>query len=184
MTPLAIAAVAVALIWGAQRIAAEIRALRDESVHGRALAIVQLFAPGIESAQTDPRALLVWQPLARTVRRLMPAECAALDRAAAGEFPFTTQQIEAAHARWTADWLAWERAHDSEYKARTAAAEQDVAASGGAASRARLDAIEREKLELYQRRYQDYVQVAKALQALTGAPGGAKPPADSGSSRG
>jgi hypothetical protein len=39
--------------------------------------------------------------------------------------------------------------------------------SGGApAARARLEAIEREKLELYQRRYQDYVQVAKALQGL------------------
>ena len=32
--------------------------------------------------------------------------------------------------------------------------------------RARLDAVEREKLDLYQRRYTDYVRVAKALQAL------------------
>ena len=34
------------------------------------------------------------------------------------------------------------------------------------AARARLDAIEQEKLELYQRRYAEYVRVAKALQAL------------------
>jgi hypothetical protein len=34
--------------------------------------------------------------------------------------------------------------------------------------RARLDAVEREKLETYQRRYEEYVRVAKALQALSG----------------
>jgi hypothetical protein len=33
-------------------------------------------------------------------------------------------------------------------------------------ARARLDAIEGEKLDLYQRRYADYVRTAKALQAL------------------
>jgi hypothetical protein len=33
--------------------------------------------------------------------------------------------------------------------------------------RARVDAVEREKLDAYQRRYQEYVQVARALQALT-----------------
>jgi hypothetical protein len=32
--------------------------------------------------------------------------------------------------------------------------------------RARLDAVEQEKLEIYQRRYAEYVRVAKALQAL------------------
>jgi hypothetical protein len=99
----------------------------------------------------------------------MPAECDALDKASGRPFPFTKDQIEAAHARWTADWLAWERAHDSEYKAKAAFAEQELAASGGAAApRARLETIEREKLDLYQRHYQDYVQVAKALQGLSG----------------
>ena len=33
--------------------------------------------------------------------------------------------------------------------------------------RARLDAVEREKLDRYQRRYAEYVRVAKALQALS-----------------
>jgi hypothetical protein len=36
--------------------------------------------------------------------------------------------------------------------------------------RARLDAVESEKLDLYQRRYADYVRVAKALQALMARP--------------
>jgi uncharacterized protein VirK/YbjX len=35
-----------------------------------------------------------------------------------------------------------------------------------AAMRAALDAIENEKLESYQRRYAEYVQIAKALQSL------------------
>jgi hypothetical protein len=34
-------------------------------------------------------------------------------------------------------------------------------------ARARLDAVEREKLELYQRRYEEYVRVSKALQSLS-----------------
>jgi hypothetical protein len=37
---------------------------------------------------------------------------------------------------------------------------------GSTVARARLEAVEQEKLDLYQRRYQDYVRVAKALQAL------------------
>lgn len=50
---------------------------------------------------------------------------------------------------------------------KTAAAEADVVASGGSAlTKARLDAVLREKLDLYQRHYSDYVRVAKALQAL------------------
>jgi hypothetical protein len=151
---------------------------RREAAAARALSIVQTLAPGIEAARRDPRSLLVWYPLAGAVRRLFPAECAALDTAAGRSFPFPPEQLQAAHAQWTADWLAWERTHDAEYKSRAAAAEQDLAASSGsAAARARLDAIEREKLDSYQRRYQDYVQVAKALQSLIDAarPGLAEP---------
>jgi len=45
--------------------------------------------------------------------------------------------------------------------------EQEISASGTSALlRARLDAVESEKLGLYQRRYEDYVRVARALQAL------------------
>ena len=50
------------------------------------------------------------------------------------------------------------------------AAEVQQQLQGGAdttAARARLDAIEHEKLDTYQRRYEDYIRVAKALQALS-----------------
>jgi len=160
--------VAGACWMAARAIAAEIRAARDDAARGRLLAILQTLTPGIAAAQADPRALLVWQPLARVVRQGFPTEAAALDRAAGATFPFTPDQIQAAHARWTAEWLAWERLHDAEFKQKAAELEQEVTASGGsAAARARLDAVEREKLDLYQRHYQEYVQVAKALQALT-----------------
>jgi hypothetical protein len=129
--------------------------------------LLQTFAPGIAAVQADPRALLVWQPLAQTARKMFPAEFAALDQAAGGSFPFNRASIEAAHSRWTAEWLAWERSHDAEYKMKAAVAEHELAASGGSPIvRARLDAVEREKLETYQRRYEEYIRAAKALQAL------------------
>jgi hypothetical protein len=91
-----------------------------------------------------------------------------MDRAAGGVFPFGNDRMQSAHAQWTADWLAWERSHDAEYKLKAAALEQDIATYGSSTMRrAQLDAVEREKLDLYQRRYQEYVQVSKALQALT-----------------
>lgn len=168
--PLLAAVIIAAAVWlAAQQVKIELRAARDQAAHGRTLAILQALTPGIAAAQADPRALLVWQPVARTVRRAFPQECAALDAAAGGSFPFTADQIQGAHARWTTEWLAWERQHDAEYKRRTSELEEQVLAAGGSvASRARLDAVEREKLDVYQRRYQEYVQVAKALQALIG----------------
>lgn len=175
--------VAAAIGLAAFRIAAEMRAVREDAARERALAILQLVAPGIDAVRSDPRALLVWHPISQTVRRLYPSECAALDAAAGGPFPFTPEQVQAAHARWTTDWLAWERSHDADYRDRAAIAEHELAASGGSpAARARLEAIEREKLDLYQRRYQEYVHVAKALQALIegAAPSGAASVAASG----
>jgi hypothetical protein len=166
---LVVAAVVVAggAVWGARAVAAEIRAAREAEARGRALQLLALFAPAIAAAQADPRALLVWQPLARTARALYPEASAELDRAAGGAFPFADAKIQAAHAQWTADWLAWERMHDGEFKLKAAVVEQEIAASGGSqVMRARLDAVEREKLDVYQRRYAEYVHVAKALQAL------------------
>ena len=159
--------VAAALLWGLAQVVRELRASREERMHGRALPIVQLFAPAIQAVQDDPRALLVWQPLARTIRQLYPAESAALDRASGGPFPFGRELMAAAHARWTADWLSWERTHDTDYKLKVAVVEDEMAATGGdAVGRARLEAIEREKLALYQRRYEEYTRVAKALQTM------------------
>ena len=149
------------------RIAREVAAARIEAARARPLQLMEVFAPGMASAADDPRALLTWQPLAAVARQLFPAEFAALDLAAGGRFPFAAHQIETAHARWSADWLAWERTHDAEYKRKAAEIEQELAAGGGSgALRARLDAVEREKIDLYQRRYGEYVRVSKALQAL------------------
>jgi hypothetical protein len=168
MVLIAASIVAGALWWVAQEIVGEMRAAREEAARARTLALVQLFAPALSAAQTDPRALLAWQPLAKIARQLFPSDSAALDRAAGASFPFTGEQVQAAHAQWTADWLAWERTHDATYKLKAASAEQELTASGGSpALRAKLDAIESEKLDLYQRRYSEYVRIAKALQALS-----------------
>ena len=168
MSVLAALIVAAAIWWAAQQIVGELRAARDEASRGRMLMLVELFAPGIAAAQHDPRAFLVWYPLAKITRQLLPADSAALDRAAGGSFPFLPEQVQAAHAQWTADWLAWERTHDGEYKLKAATAAQELAASPDSpVLRGRLDAVEREKLDSYQRRYAEYVRIAKALQALT-----------------
>ena len=160
--------VAGAIAWAGWHVGGELRAARGGSRLGdRAATLLALFAPALGAAQQDPRALLVWQPIARAARQLFPEECASLDRAVGGTFPFSSERIEAAHAQWTTDWLAWELAHDTEYKLKAAIAQHELAAEGGAGlGRARLDAIEREKLDLYQRRYAEYIRTAKALQAL------------------
>ena len=128
---------------------------------------MQLFAPGVAESAKDPRALVTWVPLSQTARQLYPDAFALLDQAAGARFPFTSEQVQAAHARWSSEWLAWERAHDGEYKLKAAAAEAEMLAAGQTPiAKARLDAVEREKLELYQRRYEEYVRVSKALQKL------------------
>src|SRR5262249_36333550 len=140
---------------------------REASRRARALEVLTTFAEGVAAAQSDPKALLVWQPLARTARALDPEAFAAIDAAAQARFPFTVERLRDAHSQWTADWLAWERAHDAECKRRALEVEHDPSlASNPPVLRARLDAVEREKLDLYQRRYEEYVRVAKALQAL------------------
>jgi hypothetical protein len=160
--------VAAAIGWAALQIVGELRAARaSAATDERIAAMLTLFAPALAATQQDPRAFLVWQPMANAARQLFPDAFAALDRATGGAFPFARERIEAAHSQWTADWLAWELAHDAEYKLKTAAAEHDVALHGASpVTRARLDAVEREKLDLYQRRYAEYVRTAKALQAL------------------
>ena len=160
--------VAAAIAWAGLLITGELRAARAAAAAGdRIAALLALFAPSLSETQNDPRAFLVWQPIARAARQLFPEELAALDRASGGTFPFPAARIDAAHSQWTADWLAWELAHDTEYKLKTAIAEHELAAQGGSGiARARLDAVEREKLELYQRRYGEYVRTAKALQVL------------------
>ena len=161
--------VAAAVAWAGWRISRELaRSGGGQDGTGRLLA---LFAPGVARAAEDPRALLTWQPLAATARKLYPKEFAALDQASGTTFPFNADQIERAHARWTADWLAWERTHDAECKLKTAILEHELGdAVESAYGRARLDAVERDKLDQYQRHYEDYTRVAKTLQALLPRP--------------
>jgi hypothetical protein len=156
--------VAALALW---QLAAAVRGTYDREIRDRSLRLMALLAPGVAAANEDPRALLAWQPLATTARKLFPEECAALDRAAGATFPFNSEQIQAAHARWSAEWLAWEQRHDTEYKLKAAEIETSMRTpEGSSLGRARLDAVEGEKLERYQRRYEEYVRVAKALQAL------------------
>jgi hypothetical protein len=157
-----------AVVWAATQIVREIAAARDDAKRGRMLQVLAAFGPAMSEAAVDPRAYITWQPIAVSARRLMPSEFAALDAAAGGAFPFTGEQIRDAHSRWTAEWLAWEQAHDTEFKLKAAAAEHDLAASGGAPlARAHLETIEREKLERYQRRYEEYIRIARKLQSLS-----------------
>jgi hypothetical protein len=158
--------VAVAILWSAILVARELKRWREQNAALKAIDLIGMFAPGVAAASEDPRALLTWEPLARSARRILPAAFADLDRAAGMTFPFSAEQVQAAHARWTTDWLAWEKAHDSEYKLRAAAAAAELAQAASPLARARAEAVEREKLELYQRRYEEYVRTSKALQAL------------------
>ena len=159
--------VLVAVVASTWTIVREMQAARQDVSRARIVALMDLFAPAVGEAQRDPRALLVWEPLARTARAIAPAEMAALDAATGSTFPFSAAVVQQAHADWTTDWLAWERAHDAEYKLKASEIEHQLAESGGAPLlRARLDQVEREKLDRYQHRYQEYVRVAKALQAL------------------
>jgi hypothetical protein len=167
---LAAAMVSAAVIvagWLASRSRSGDATQPDASQAMRRVQLLALFAPGLAAAAEDPRALLVWQPLASTARALFPDDFAAIERAAGSTFPFSREQIEAAHARWSSEWLTWERTHDGEYKVKAAAAEEELRASpGSAVLRARLDSVEREKLERYQRRYEQYTRVSKALKTL------------------
>jgi len=154
---LIILAIAIGAYVSTRTIVAELKAARAEAERGRAITLLALFAPALDAAQRDPRALLVWEPLARRARVLAPDDMALLEKLGGGPFPFPPEAIQSAHAQWTADWLAWEQTFDAEYKAKAREAEPD---------RAKLDLVEREKLDRYQRRYQEYVRVSKALQAL------------------
>jgi hypothetical protein len=169
ITTLALLVVAGALVWAGRHvvaIAAEAAAAKGEAKRTRELTILSLFAPAIAAATADPRSIIVWQPVAQAARALFPDEFGAIDRALGTAFPFSRERLEAAHAQWTADWLAWERSHDSGYKRRAAEAERQLALAPSPDARATLESIESEKLALYQRRYEEYVRVAKALHAL------------------
>ena len=155
-----------AIVYVVWSISAELRRhRRDTALHH----LLATFAPATAAAQQDPKQLLIWHPLAQTSRKLFPDAFAALDVAAGGAFPFSKEQLRAAHSRWTAEWLAWERAHDAEYAVKTAQVQDEIDRTPSPASallRTRLAAIEQQKLERYQQRYEEYIKTAKALAAF------------------
>ena len=160
--------IAAAIGGAAAQIVAEMRRVHHDRARSRELSIAALFTPALARVQDDPKTLLTWQPLAKTLRQKFPEEFAALDVAGGSTFPFSRDVIGAAHARWTAEWLAWEYTHDWTYKLRALEAQQQLQSSADqTVARAKLDAIEREKLDSYQRRYEEYIRVAKALQQLS-----------------
>ena len=155
-----------ALVYAVWRLGNELQQRRREAILQHMLAT---FAPAVAAAQHDPKQLIVWYSLAQTSRKVFPDAFRELDAAAGGAFPFTKDQLKAAHARCTSDWLAWERAHDAEYAVKTAQVQDDIDRAQGPASpllRTRLAALEQQKLERYQQRYEEYIKTAKALAAL------------------
>jgi hypothetical protein len=159
-----------ALIYAVWRVGDELRRQRRE---GTVQQLLSMFAPAAVASQQDPKQLMVWYPLAQASRKVFPDAFKELDAAAGGAFPFTREHLKAAHARCSADWLAWERAHDAEYSLKTAQVQDDIDRAQGQASpllRTRLAALEQQKLERYQQRYEEYIKTAKALAAFTEAP--------------
>ena len=139
------------------------------------LELLATFGPVVERARSDPRVLLAWHPTAEAARRRFPEAFAAIEGSGSGRYPFGAAALEGALTRWTADWLDWERNHDADYRHKSEAIEVEIDRSDGAASqraRARLEALEREKLERYQRRYEEYVRISRALAELAGLAGG------------
>jgi len=167
---LLVAAIGVlATAMGVWRLGETIEKQRRSAIVQQQLAT---FAAAAAAAQQDPRQLLVWYPLAQTSRKLFPDAFAELDRAAGGTFPFTKEQLRAAHAKCSSDWLAWERAHDAEFSLKAAEVQNEIDRTGQSASlaspllRTRLAAVEQQKLERYQQRYEEYIKTAKAIAAF------------------
>jgi hypothetical protein len=145
------------------------RALERQRREAAVQTALATFGAAQAAALADPKQLLTWYPLAQAARKMQPEAFASLDAATGGNFPFTRAHVEQAHARVSTDWLAWEKAHDEEYRLKAAVVEQEIGRASGdavAVARARLDRIQHEKIERYQQRYEEYIRTAKALQAL------------------
>ena len=161
-------ALALAAAGAAFVIVGECRAWRRDAT---LQAMLRTFGDALGSVHQDPRLLLAWHPTAESARKLFPVAFASLDAARGERFPFPRDLIERAHARWTTEWLAWERSHDEEYRIKAASVEQEIGATSGEAAKlakARLDRVQHEKIERYQQRYEEYIRTAQALQALLG----------------
>ena len=152
-----------------------IREMRQSRREQILLQLLAAFGPAIAVGRKDPEMFVAWSRLAEAARMLFPESFAKLDDSVAGRFPFSQEAIEAAHARWTADWLAWERQHDIEYKSKEATIEVALESASEveqASLRVQLVAVTEEKLQSYQARYEEYVRIGKAITSLEGSPNG------------
>ena len=143
------------------------RDLRQQHLEQLAARLLTTFGSAV--ARADPRELLAWRGVVDGTRQLYPEACAELDAATGESVPFSRELVQAAHARWTADWLVWERQHDRDFKLEASVVEKELRRRGEETSsegRARLAAIEEQKLQVYQQRYEEYVRVANGLMAL------------------
>lgn len=148
--------------------AERMRRERRRQHHDQLIALL-LTGVGPAVARADPRELLAWKHVAKTVRQLFPQAVATIEARNGERFPLTRNIIENAHARWTTEWLAWERSHDAEFTQRTSALEAELEANGDPQSsvgRARLASLEDEKLQTYQQRYEEYVRIGNGLIAF------------------
>jgi hypothetical protein len=164
MTQLALAVVVAA---GFVALITEERRWRRERL---VMKLIEVFGAVTARGRSDPRELVGWAETARMARRRFPDACEELDRAMNGRFPFSDELVETAHARWTTEWLSWERQHDTEYKDRAARLEatlEGVAPDAQRVVRSNLASLEDEKLQTYQQRYETYVQVGTALADMT-----------------
>ena len=162
-----LAAVAAAIGLGAFFVT---RTLRRRRRDAQVLGLLATFGPAAERARADPRVLVAWHPVASAARRAFPEAFAVLEPDGQRRFPFDPADIEAAHARWSTEWLDWERRQDAEHRVRREAVEAELESAADVAApaiRARLEALEQEKLERYQRRYEEYVGVSRALRQLS-----------------
>jgi hypothetical protein len=140
------------------------RRRRETTIEG----LLATFAPAVAEAQENPGQLVAWYPLAQASRKIFPDAFKELDLASGGTFPFTREQLQAAHARCSSEWLAWERAHDAEFALKIAQVQDEInrAPEPTPLLRTRLAALEQQKLERYQQRYEEYIKTAKALAAF------------------
>ena len=154
-----------------------LREMRHRHRDSTVLKLIGIFGPSIARVQVEPRELPAWAGVARSARRVFPEAFSRLDAAGRGSFPFSSQFIEGAHARWTAVWLAWEREHDLTYKRLASEVEVELAQASSEQARlleARFGEIEQEKLQRYQERYEEYVRIGKAFAALEQSSGDAR----------
>jgi hypothetical protein len=137
--------------------------------HKDQLMVVLLTGSAAAVARAEPRELLAWQAAADVVRRLFPDAIADIESKGGESFPIPRKVVEAAHTKWTAEWLAWERQHDADFRKRTSVLQAELEATGHEHTpdgHARIAALEGEKLQSYQRRYEEYVQIGKGLTGL------------------